>query len=264
MNLLFGILCGIALSMILGFGPAFFSLIQSSLHYGFRKTTALIFGILSSDFIIVFLLLTVLRNANMSAIMHNIFVGTVGGLVLMFLGYRTFVKKDGRAAAAQSRISSASDTQITHRWQLFLNGFALNFFNPLIWLYWVSIITFLSAEVGLTSNERYVFFGGMLFAVLGCDLLKSRLASLMYNWFTPRVMRVFNRVIGVILMGFGLYLMVSMIVFQVSPKARDREQEQTQSTRIIRTLHDHIGRDTSRTKDAFAEPSFTDDTMIVQ
>jgi hypothetical protein len=134
-----------------------------------------------------------------------------------------------------------------HRWQLMLHGFLLNFLNPLIWLYWVSLITILSAEVGLTSSERYIFFAGLLIAVLGMDILKCRLASMMQTWFTARRLNWFNTITGSILIIFAVYLVVSMILYQTNPDIREKEQDGTsQRSRIVQTVHQHIAKDSAK------------------
>ena len=60
-------------------------------------------------------------------------------------------------------------------------------------------------------------------------------------------MNFFNKVTGVVLVAFGVYMIVSMIVYQTSPTARAKEQEGTpQPTRIIQTLHNHMAKDSSK------------------
>ena len=137
-----------------------------------------------------------------------------------------------------------------HTWQLIIHGFLLNFLNPFIWIYWISIITFLSAEADLKAGERYIFFAGLLIATLGCDMLKCRLASLLQTWFTARILNLFNKITGLILVAFGIYMVVSMALYQTNPKIREKEQGTTpQSTKIIQSLHNHMGRDTGRVAD---------------
>ena len=64
-ELLLGIVCGIALSLFFSFGPAFFSQIRTSIQYGYRKSYPFAFGVSAGDVIIVFLMLTVLKNVNL-------------------------------------------------------------------------------------------------------------------------------------------------------------------------------------------------------
>ena len=191
-------------------------------------------------------MLTVLRNLDMDAAMHNIYVATIGGIVIGWIGVHTIRRRATVSRDRSSRLRFKNKEEM-HRWQLMLHGFLLNFLNPLIWLYWVSLITILSAEVGLTSSERYIFFAGLLIAVLGMDILKCRLASMMQTWFTARRLNWFNTITGSILIIFAVYLVVSMILYQTNPDIREKEQDGTsQRSRIVQTVHQHIAKDSAK------------------
>lgn len=249
MELLIGILCGIVLSMLFSFGPAFFGLIQNSIHHGFRRATAFAVGVSLSDVVVVFLMLTVLKNVDMEVVMHNVYVALIGGVGIALIGLHTFRKKATVEVDKKGHLKFRN-VEPTHTWQLIGHGFLLNILNPFIWIYWISIITFLSGEVGLESSERYIFFAGLLAATLGCDILKCRLASLLQAWFTARVLNTFNKATGLVLVGFGVYMIVSMLLYQTNPKIREREQEATpQSTRIIQSLHSHMVKDSAKRAD---------------
>ena len=249
MELLTGIIGGIVLSLFFSFGPAFFGLIQNSIEHGFRRAMAFAVGISLSDVVVVFLMLTVLRNVDMTAVMHNVYVALIGGAGIAAMGVYTFRKKGHVRRDKNGRLRLISDGKVG-RSHILLHGFLLNFLNPFIWVYWISLITLLSGEVGLDGTERYVFFAGLLVATLGCDLLKCRLASLLQQMFTPRVMIGFNKTTGVVLVAFGIYMVVSMIVYQTNPKVREKEQEKVpQSTKIIQSLHNQVGKDSARHTD---------------
>ena len=217
MEFLIGIICGVMLSLFFSLGPAFFSLIQNSIHHGFKKAVSFAAGVSLSDIVIVLLMLTVLSNFDLSALLHNVYVSIIGGLATGIFGVLTYRSKVKSAGSGEGRLKF-STIDITHRWQLMLKGFLLNILNPLIWLYWVSIITFLSAEMSLSVHERYFFFIGLLLAVFGTDVLKCRLAAMLQHWFTARIMNVFNKITGVILIAFSLYLIISMVRYQTKGK----------------------------------------------
>ena len=257
MELLIGILCGIALSLFFSFGPAFFGLIQNSIEHGFRRAMAFAIGVSVSDVVVVGLMLTVLKNVDMEAVIHNVYVALIGGVGIAAMGVYTFRKKGRVRRDKSGRLHLISDGKVGRR-HIMLHGFLLNFLNPFIWVYWISVIALLSGEVGLYGTERYIFFAGLLGATLGCDLLKCRLASLLQQWFTPRVMIGFNKGTGVVLMAFGIYMVVSMIVYQTNPKVREKEQEaMPQSTKIIQSLHNHVGRDSNHMTKTVAEDTAT-------
>lgn len=249
MELIIGILCGIALSLFFSFGPAFFGLIQNSIEHGFRRAMAFAVGVSLSDILVVFLMLTVFKNVDMEAALHNIYVALIGGAGIIVMGVYTFRKKTKPASGKHGHMKFKSLENVGRK-QLLLHGFLLNILNPFIWVYWVSVITLLSGEVGLYGAERYVFFAGLLGATLGCDLLKCRLAAMLQQLITAKVLNIFNRVTGLILIAFGVYLIVAMVVYQTNPKVREKEQEKVpQSTKIIQSLHNQVGKDSARHTD---------------
>lgn len=84
-----GILGGIALSLFFSFGPAFFSQIQASIHYGFRNAVPFAYGISTSDVSIVAILLLISRNIpmdDMILMLNNRWIVYVGAAVVASFG----------------------------------------------------------------------------------------------------------------------------------------------------------------------------------
>lgn len=259
MEFVIGIVCGVLLSLFFSLGPAFFALIQNSIHHGFRKAVSFAAGVSLSDIVIVLLMLTVLSNVDLNALLHNVYVSIIGGLATGIFGVLTYRSKVKAAGSGEGRLKFSS-IEVTHRWQLMLKGFLLNVLNPLIWLYWVSIITFLSAEMDLGVSERYYFFIGMLLSVFGTDVLKCRLASMLQHWFTARIMNIFNKITGVILIAFSFYLIISMIVYQ--NKGEDATERMPQKTGIVQKVHDLMRHDSSDKADAVSPPDTAYITLL--
>jgi threonine/homoserine/homoserine lactone efflux protein len=241
MEFVVGIICGILLSLFFSLGPAFFSLIQNSINHGFRKATFFAAGVSLSDVLIVLLMLTVLSNFDLNSLLHNIYVSIIGGAATCVFGILTYRSKVKSVANSEGRLKFSS-VEVTHRWQLMLKGFLLNILNPLIWLYWVSVITFLSAEMDLSVKERYLFFVGLLLAVFGTDVAKCRLAAALQRWISARIMNIFNKITGLILIIFSLYLIISMIRYQ--NRGEDHPQN-TQKTDLMHKVHNFVRRDTN-------------------
>lgn len=238
MELLLGIFCGIALSLFFSFGPAFFSQLQTSIHYGFHRSVPFAFGVFAGDAFIVFLMLTVLKNVDMYEILHNIYVASIAALVMVFMGIYTFRKtaaEEPKGDAIKFRVED-----LPRRRTVFIRGFVINFVNPMIWIYWVSVIALLSGEFDIPTNHMYLFFVGVLGTTLGLDVLKCKLASLLHKVITAKVINIFNKVTGVILFFFAGYLVVSMLVYQLDPEAQKREQEKNSSTEMIKIIHEGL------------------------
>ncbi|MBP5546819.1 MAG: LysE family transporter [Bacteroidales bacterium] len=244
MEILIGIICGVMLSLLFSLGPAFFSLIQNSIHHGFKKAVSFAVGVSLSDILIVMLMLTVLSNlefSELTALLHNVYISIIGSITTAVFAVLTWRSKVKQATAPGSHLKFSAE-HVTHRWQLLLSGFLLNVLNPLIWIYWLSIITFISAEMSLSVTERYLFFIGMLLAVLGTDILKCRLASMLQHWFTARIMNNFNRVTGCVLMAFSIYLLVSMVFYQTNDHNGSIEN-------VVKSVHGVMGPDETSQND---------------
>ena len=241
MEILIGILCGLVLSLFFSIGPSFFALIQNSIHYGFRKGVAFEIGVNGSDIIIVGLMLTLLKNLDLSNILHNPYVATIGGTVVIVLGIvsllRKPVKREGKKLVFEG---------IPRGRELAMQGFALNFFNPTVWLYWISIITFITAEVNLSLADRYIFFISLLLTELGVGILKCRLSAMLQNIMSAKLMNIINKVVGVILIGIGAYLIISMLVHRRHPELPEKNSSEN-ATQIIQRFHS-MGKDTSAHK----------------
>lgn len=211
---LLGILGGVALSLFFSFGPAFFSQIQASIHYGFRNAVPFAFGVSTSDILIVATLLLISRNIPMEEmilLLNNRWIIYVGaGVVASFGFYTMFLKTRHAAEASETDKINFRNVQTPSRLSVYLRGLTLNFFNPVIWLYWATLVTILiCGESDISVGQRYLFFGGVLSATLCMDILKCKLASLLQSIITYRFLKVFNKSVGLILVGFAIFMVFS-------------------------------------------------------
>lgn len=211
MDFLIGIAVGCAISLLYSFGPAFFSLLQTSVHYGFRRAVPFAFGVNLNDILIVFLMLTVLQNADMHKFLHNPYVSIIGGLVLILFGIYFFTRKVQDAESTGSYLKFK--VQDAPKWYaVYSRGFIINFINPMVWIYWLSVITLASSVFRISTNHLFVFFSGVLLTTVSLDVLKCKLASMLQRFLTARILNIMNKVIGVIVISFAIYLIVSLVI----------------------------------------------------
>lgn len=215
-HFLLGILGGIALSLFFSFGPAFFSQIQASIHYGFRNAVPFAFGISTSDVFIVGILLLISRNIpldEMILMLNSRWIVYVGAAVVASFGlYTMFLKTRHAAESSENDKVSFHNVQMPSRLSVYLRGLTLNLLNPVIWLYWATLITILiCGESDISISQRYLFFGGVLSATLCMDILKCKLASLLQRIITYRFLKIFNKCVGAILIGFAVFMVVSTL-----------------------------------------------------
>ena len=76
-----GVIIGLTLALVLGFGPSFFTLIQTSIDRGFKSAMFLDLGIIMNDVVIVALLLMTNIQFNIKDEKNLLFSGIVSGIV---------------------------------------------------------------------------------------------------------------------------------------------------------------------------------------
>jgi threonine/homoserine/homoserine lactone efflux protein len=101
----------------------------------------------------------------------------------------------------------------TPKWFVFVGkGFVLNILNPFVWIFWFSTVAVTAGSMGGNKLKLMIFFGIVLATCLGCDILKAKGASFLKQFFNAKRIRIMNNVIGVGLVLFGLYFIVSGLI----------------------------------------------------
>lgn len=209
-----GMLLGLTLATFFGFGPAFFALVQTSIHRGFKPAALLAFGIFLNDLLMVVLCL--MGSIQIVTKPSNYFwFGITAGVVLIIFGLVTYSRK---VSEPQDTNDSDDDTNDIPtivrgpRWFTFIaKGFFMNIVNPFVWIFWVGVVVGISARLGGDEQKLTTFFSGTLIVVLLSDLLKAYAAYSLKKFLTSRMIRLFNQIAGAGLLLFGLYLMGRVI-----------------------------------------------------
>jgi len=195
-----GIILGLTLSALLG--PALFTLLQTSIHRGWKAGTFLAYGIFLSDVSVVYLaLLGALQLINQKN--NYIIVGVIGGSILIGFGIYTFLHKihiDDSNTGIEVRVPGP----LTY----ILKGFFLNIMNPFVWFFWISAMVGVSATFGGEKQAIMTFFVGTLFTVFAADVLKVFIAHRIKDHLNVNILVRVNHFVGLFLIGFGLFLIV--------------------------------------------------------
>ena len=210
---LLGMVGGLILSLFFSFGPAFFSQIQASIHYGFRNALPFAIGVSVSDIMIVSLYLLLSNNIpieEMTALFNSRWVILIGAAVVASFGLYTIFLKTKRAAEVGEYERLSQSPLPPARTSTFFRGLFLNLLNPLIWIYWSTLVTLIiCGDTEVSLAQRYLFFGGVLTATLSMDILKCKLASLLQRVITYRFLNTFNKTVGCILIAFAVLMVAS-------------------------------------------------------
>ena len=209
---------GLTLALFFGFGPVFFTLMQTSIDQGFRSAAWLALGVLFSD--LLFVSLCVLTSIQL--VVQNdremFLFSLAAGIVLILLGLYTFFKRGGKDAYRQmeARVAAMEKAGEEHplpekapSWFIFFGkGFILNILNPFVFLFWLSAVAVTAANFDGDKPRTLLFFVIVLCTSFCCDLLKAKGATFLKGFFNPQRLRVLNQATGIALVVFGVVLIV--------------------------------------------------------
>jgi len=209
-TILKGIILGLTLAVLLG--PAFFSLVQTSIHRGFKSGMFLAIGIFISDLTLVFLSFLGASQI-LNAPQNQKIVGLSGGLMLILFGVYTYFHK--MQITENGGIEVKKPGFITY----LLKGFFLNLANPSVWIYWVFWVGVVTSELSTKDGEIntkliFVFFTATLLTVFLTDLLKCFISFRIKIYLNEKVLKLVNHIVGVLLLIFGLYLIYKAMILK--------------------------------------------------
>ena len=203
-----GYLWGLSLALLLG--PAFFALIQTSIQRSFKYGFLMAFGIFLSDVIAVALVYFGATQILGEDPHQNIYFSIIGGIVMVIFGTITAVKKDEskREEKEGKELAKGPSRPIVY----ISKGFFMNFFNPGMWFFWMTVAVSITARFGSHNISALVFLSGMLVSVFSTDSLKCFVSHKIKRWMKPRIMVWMNRIVGVVLILFGIYLILNVMI----------------------------------------------------
>jgi Putative threonine efflux protein len=194
-----GVLLGFALAFMVG--PAFFALIQTSINKGFHAGWQMAFGVSISDIIIAFIAWYGLTSLFETPKAQK-FLSIVGGIVLLAFGIYTVTRRHITEPKTKE-----INIKIGFQFKFFAKGFLFNIANPTIWIYWLMPVT--AAGKFPKVRQQIIFLASILLTTFLMDVTKCAIANELKRFMTDKVITYINRIIGAILIFFGIYLVIS-------------------------------------------------------
>ncbi len=200
-----GIILGFTLAIMLG--PAVFSLLQTSIHRGFKRGIFLAVGIFLSDITLVALCFLGALQLIDDSKANNVFFGIIGGIILVLFGGYTFWHKY-KMYEDNNQEEIKQPNLITY----ILKGFFLNFTNPFIWIFWIGVMGLVKANYSPDNDKIIEFFSGTLLTVFTTDILKCYIANSIKQRLNSKVLILLNHIVGILLILFGLALIIRVLI----------------------------------------------------
>lgn len=222
MIILEGIIIGLSLALVMGFGPSFFTLIQTSINRGFKSAMLLDLGIILNDVMIVCLMMMTNLQFNITDEKNLTLAGISASIILIIFGIYTFnlsPQKIINISENNSRTIEKMNEKFDDEpsWFIYISkGFVINIFNPFVWIFWITCVATASSNYGGNKNSLILFFIGVFATVLFFDIIKAAGAYSLKKFFTENMLKRLNQITGIALILFGLYLIIRVCFFPFS------------------------------------------------
>lgn len=209
--LMWAILIGLFLSVVVNMGPAFITLVQTSLHRGFKSAAWFVSGVILNDAMIISIyILTSVQVVMRSSLEVTLF--SIGaGIILVLFGIFTFRRKvEEKESIIEKRTNEILEKKEDKpSWLLMLGkGFVINLLNPFVWIFWFSAVAVVAGSMGGNKLSTVVFFAIILGTTLTLELLKAWGAAKLKVFFNPKRTTIMNRCAGILLVVCGIYFIV--------------------------------------------------------
>ena len=217
-----GIVVGLTLALIMGFGPSFFTLIQTSINRGFKSAMLLDIGIILNDIMIVALMMMTNVQFNIKGENGIIYAGVSAGIILIIFGVYTYTLSPKRVIHISENNNDSIDKMNEKfnddpKWYVYVTkGFLINVFNPFVWIFWITCVATASSSYGGNKNSLMTFFLGVFLTALIFDIIKALGAYSLKKFFTEKMLKILNKITGIALILSALYIIVKVLFFPIS------------------------------------------------
>lgn len=219
---------GITIGFLLNFsfGPIFFLLIEVTMRQGLVKAVMLDAGAFVSD--LLYALFAIWGAHYFKEYVNEEYIGIIGGFLLITMGILKILRKEEKEDKVLSNHlmlnngivnnqnlnkNTTSESNIA----LFTKGFLINTFNPNVFIIWVTQATWAISKYAQDDTNFIVYFVALFIGFLLIDSIKIGLAFKARHLLTDKVMTKINKVVGVILLGIGTWMVLENIdaVFEI-------------------------------------------------
>ena len=206
------VMLGLFLGLVINMGPAFITLVQTSLHQDFKSAVLFAFGVILNDAAVIAICIFTSVQLGVSFNSGVPWFSIGAGAILVLFGIMTFFMKarnrETRHEQRAKELLEEQDNSNSPSPFFFIGkGFALNVLNPFVWIFWFSAVAIV---VGGTNNTliTILFFLIVLSTSFALDVLKAWGAAKLKRFFNADRTTWLNRIAGILLVCCGLYFIV--------------------------------------------------------
>lgn len=194
-----GLALGLSLSLITG--PIFFTIVQTSLRFGWKSGALVGIGIAISDTLLILAAYFGLKQMEGWIAQPEVQLGmaAAGSLVLISIGIAMWMRLNPTTSPARFPM-------IWRQAGHLITGFLINTLNPFTVLFWITITGSIVFASKWSAGQSWVFYGTLLFIITGTDIVKAVVAQQLTRWLKPHYLRRVQQLVAAALICFGLLL----------------------------------------------------------
>ena len=208
-----GLLAGFILSLFVG--PIFFTMLQLGVEHGFKAAFALALGQWIGDLMYIFLAFwgaIWVEEIIEDPAKQEVFIwysGTFGGCLLILFGagllFTKAVSTEGSSKINLNRVSKSAYFAYTTQ------GFLINTVNPTPLLFWMGLMAFAITR-NYAGGATFAMYFTVMSVVVITDILKIYLARHIRDKLKVHHFLYVRRLAGLVLAGFGLGLIIKVVI----------------------------------------------------
>ncbi len=199
---------GIGVFLAFMLGPVFFMLIETGILKGFRAAFIFDLGVVLADVVFIFLAYFGSRGI-LGQVKSNPMLFYIGGAIMISYGLTMyFLQKNKEIIQDENLVIIPT----SNYFQLFLKGFFLNFINVGVLGFWIAMVVIYGAEFQMDNQMVFNFFTIVILSYLATDVGKILLAKKLRAKLTPAMIFKMKHIMGIILVGFGVFLFVKGLI----------------------------------------------------
>ncbi len=195
------IILGIGAGLISSFvtGPVFFAMIKTSIERGFKAGFSLASGVIVSDLILISVVLFGSQFFKYQREFDK-YVGIVGGIFIVGIGIYYLLSN------VKINYTEGDNIKVSKRGYI-LKGFLMCILTPSTLMFWVIVSGIISVKLNSLPEKIFCFLIAMM-VQLSVDGLKTYYASKLRYRIKENTLKKLNKVAGVIIIGFAVWLIV--------------------------------------------------------
>lgn len=195
------IILGIGAGLISSFvtGPVFFAMIKTSIERGFKAGFSLASGVIVSDLILISVVLFGSQFFKYQQEFDK-YVGIIGGIFIVGIGIYYLLSN------VKINYTEGDNIKVSKRGYI-LKGFLMCILTPSTLMFWVIVSGIISVKLNSLPEKILCFLIAMM-VQLSVDGLKTYYASKLRYRIKESTLKKLNKVAGVIIIGFAIWLIV--------------------------------------------------------